>query len=30
MVLSEFVDEDERSEFVDFEDRVATVLSEAE
>ena len=29
MVLSEFVDEDEGSEFVDFEDHVATVLSEA-
>ena len=30
VVLSEFVDEDEGSEFVDFEDLVATVLSEAE
>ena len=30
VVLSEFVDEDEGSEFVDFEDFVATVLSEAE
>ena len=30
VVLSEFMDEDEGSEFVDFEDLVATVLSEAE
>ena len=29
VVLSEFVDEDEGSEFVDFEDLVATVLTEA-
>ena len=30
VVLSEFMDDDEGSEFVDFENLVATVLSEAE